>query len=113
MTGHSLTADGATLRLDQMLSVAKVGIRDRLSSVFEPEEWEVSGILAHRKRGQHTEFLVQWAGCSYLQSTWEPESCLAHAQRCLTAYMAKATKIEVAVVDALLMDPERLGRVLD
>ena len=90
-----------------------VGIRNRLSSVFEPEDYEVSGILAHRKRGPHTEFLVQWVGCSYLQSTWEPESGLAHAQRCLTAYMAKATKIEVAVVDALLMDPARLGRALD
>jgi len=81
-----------------------------LGPVFEPEEYEVSGILAHRKRGKHTEFLVQWADCSYLQCTWEPESGLAHAQRHLAAYMAKSRQIEVTISDVLLTDPARLGR---
>jgi hypothetical protein len=89
-----------------------VGLKGRLGSVFEPDEYEVAGILAHRKRGKHTEFLVQWAGCSYLQCTWEPESGLVHAQRHLTAYSTKSRKIEVNVSEVLLTDPARLGRLM-
>ena len=33
---------------------------DKIGSVFEPAEYGVEGILAHRKRHGKTEYLVQW-----------------------------------------------------
>eukprot|EP01044_Picomonas_judraskeda_P015491 COSAG03_NODE_2603_length_2602_cov_164.274071_2_plen_151_part_00 len=33
--------------------------------------------------------LVQWQNCSYLQSTFEPESGLAHAQKAIAKYQRK------------------------
>ena len=85
------------------------GLRSRLQSVFEPADYEVDGILAHRARGGGTEFLIQWANCSYLQSTWEPESGLAHAQRHLAKYRAKSRPVEVDAASVMLHDPARLG----
>ena len=81
-------------------------------SVFEPKTEGVQGILAHRLRKGGTEFLVQWEGCSYLQSTWEPEAGLAGAQRHLTAYAKKSRKVEVSVCDVLMNDPRRTGEVI-
>jgi hypothetical protein len=80
-----------------------------LQDIFEPAEYEVDGILAHRSRGGLTEFLVQWTGCSYLQSTWEPEAGLVHAQRHLSAYRNKTRQVEVDVSYVMVCDPERLG----
>ena len=56
-----------------------------------------------------TEYLVQWENCSYLQSTYESEASLAHAQRALTEYYAKRRKVEIHVATTLLNDPRRLG----
>lgn len=88
------------------------GLRTKLQSVFEPKTEGVQGILAHRLRKGGTEFLVQWEGCSYLQSTWEPEAGLAGAQRHLTAYAKKSRKVEVSVCDVLMNDPRRTGEVI-
>ena len=84
-------------------------MKQLLQDVFEPADCEVDGILAHRSRGNTTEFLVQWVGCSYLQSTWEPESGLVHAQRHLCAYRDKARRVEVDVSYVMVCDPARLG----
>ena len=52
---------------------------------------------------------MDWENCSYLQSTWEPEDGLAHAQRHLTAYQKKSRQVEIDVASVLLEDPTRLG----
>jgi hypothetical protein len=96
------------LKLSDKVSPDK-GLRKTLENVFEPGDYGVEGILAHRKRGNKTEYLVQWENCSYLQSTWEPEDGLAHAQRHLTAYQKKSRQVEIDVASVLLEDPTRLG----
>ena len=73
----------------------------------------MQGILAHRERHGRNEYLVQWENCSYLQSTWEPDTGLAFAQRHLTAYHKKSRQIKMDVATVLLEDPSRLGRVID
>ena len=85
------------------------GMKKLLQDVFEPADYEVQVILAHRSRAAGTEFLVQWMGCSYLQSTWEPEAGLAHAQRHLSAYRDKSRHVDVDVATVMLCDPARLG----
>ena len=55
----------------------------------------IQHILAHRKGRGGTEYLVQWANCSYLQSTWEPEMGLASAQAALVAYAKKTRKVAI------------------
>ena len=85
------------------------GMKQILQDIFEPADYEVDGILAHRSRGGLTEFLVQWTGCSYLQSTWEPEAGLVHAQRHLSTYRNKTRQVEVDVSYVMVCDPERLG----
>eukprot|EP01046_Picozoa_sp_COSAG06_P035536 COSAG06_NODE_3828_length_4861_cov_4.239605_4_plen_195_part_00 len=96
------------LKLSDKVSLDK-GLRKTLEHVFEPADYGVEGILAHRKRGSRTEYLVQWENCSYLQSTWEPEEGLAHAQRHLTAYQKKSRQVEIDAASALLEDPTWLG----
>ena len=71
------------------------GLRKNLESTLDPGHYEVEHILAHHKGRKGTEYLVQWANCSYLQSTWEPESGLASAQAALAAYAQKVRKIAV------------------
>ena len=86
------------------------GLRKTLGNVFDPAEYGVEGILAHRTRHNRTEYLVQWEHCSYLQSTWEPESGLVHAQRHLAAYKKKSRKIELDVATVLIEEPSRPPR---
>ena len=69
-------------------------------------------ILAHRVVNGETQYLVQWEGCSYLQSTYEPESSLSHAQTKLSQYHRKRRKIEVDVSTVLCEDPLRIGAVM-
>ena len=59
-------------------------------------------IIAHRNGRQGTDYLVQWRHCSYLQSTWEPESNLTSAQTAINAYMSKSRKIEVMGIDMMV-----------
>eukprot|EP01043_Picozoa_sp_COSAG02_P004179 COSAG02_NODE_107_length_36312_cov_45.037942_28_plen_87_part_00 len=56
--------------------------------------------------------LVQWENCSYLQSTFEPESNLAYAQQAVGAYHRKRRQINVDVSTAQLEDMRRLGRAI-
>ena len=90
----------------------ELGLRKKIGTVFDPKPEGVQGILAHRIRKGGTEFLVQWEGCSYLQSTWEPEAGLAGAQRHLTAYAKKSRKVEVSVGEVLFQDPRRTGETI-
>ena len=43
-----------------------------------PDEWEVSKILAHRKRNGEWEFLTEWVGYSEGEATWEPAKNFIH-----------------------------------
>ena len=88
-------------------------LKQKIGSVFEPAEYGVEGILAHRKRHGKTEYLVQWENCSYLQSTWEPEAGLVSAQRILTAYNRKSRKIEMELATAMVEDGTRLGHAIN
>ena len=55
---------------------------------------------------------MQWEGCSYLQSTFEPEESLAHAQTKLAQYHRKRRLLEIDVATVLCEDPLRTGAVL-
>ena len=86
---------------------------DKIGSVFEPAEYGVEGILAHRKRHGKTEYLVQWESCSCLQSTWEPGAGLSSAQRILTACNWKSRKIGMELAAAMVDDETRLGHAIN
>jgi hypothetical protein len=89
-----------------------VGLRKTLGTIFEPADYGVEKILAHRRRKNATEYLVQWESCSYLQSTWEPESGLMQAQRQLSQYSAKRRQIDMDAASVMLEDQRRLGRLV-
>ena len=89
------------------------GLQKKIGNVFEPADYGVEGILAHRVRRGKTEYLVQWENCSYLQSTWEPESELTSAQRHLVAYNKKSRKIEMELATAMVEDGTRLGHAIN
>jgi len=86
-------------------------LRWQLGNVLTPADFGVDRILAHRSVRGQTEYLVQWEGCSYLQSTYEPESSLSHAQTKLTQYHQKRRKIEIDVATVLCDDPLRTGAI--
>ena len=65
------------------------GVRDALEEAFARPPYDVSEILAHRRRGSGVEYLTHWKDCSHLQATWQSEASLAGAQRCVEAYKAK------------------------
>ena len=98
------------LKLSDTVSTQK-NLRWELGDVFREADYGVDRILAHRVNGKKTEYLVQWEGCSYLQSTYEPEEALAHAQRKLAQYQAKRRKIEMDVACVLCEDPLRTGAI--
>ena len=85
------------------------GLKNLLEPIMEPADFPVDKILAHRTRDGKTEYLVQWQNCSYLQSTFEPESGLAHAQKAIAKYQRKRRQITMDAASAQLLDPRRLG----
>ena len=87
-------------------------LKAKLGNILTPADYGVERILAHRVVRGETQYLVQWEGCSYLQSTYEPESSLSHAQTKLSQYHSKRRKIEVDVATALCEDPLRTGAVM-
>ena len=86
-------------------------LKQMLGNVLAPTDYGVERILAHRTVRGATEYLVQWEGCSYLQSTYEPESNLAFAQSKLSAYQNKRRQIETDVSCVLCEDPLRSGQI--
>ena len=66
-------------------------------------------LSAHRMRDGKTEYLVQWHTCSYLQSTFEPEAGLSHAQKAIAKYQRKRRQITMDAASVQLLDPRRLG----
>eukprot|EP01050_Picozoa_sp_SAG11_P047344 SAG11_NODE_24745_length_368_cov_2.208178_1_plen_46_part_10 len=44
-------------------------------------EYEVEQILATRRNGDETFYLVKWTGYSFEDSTWEPEAHLANCTK--------------------------------
>ena len=70
-----------------------VNLRKQLQGVFDSADYGVASILAHRVRSGETQYLVQWENCSYLQSTWEPESRLVSAHTILSRYHARARQV--------------------
>eukprot|EP01043_Picozoa_sp_COSAG02_P032841 COSAG02_NODE_2212_length_9491_cov_210.102215_3_plen_126_part_00 len=82
-----------------------------LGNVLTPADYGVERILAHRTVRGVTEYLVQWEGCSYLQSTYEPECNLAFAQSKLSLYRNKRRQIETDVSCVICEDPLRSGQV--
>ena len=73
-----------------------MGLRKTLDPILDPGGYEVELILAHREGPKGTDYLVQWKGCSYLQSTWEPESSLSSAQTALARYARKARQVNMS-----------------
>ena len=102
--------DQAILKLSDTVSTQK-NLKQVLGNVFHGADYGVDRILAHRVVGGKTEYLVQWEGCSYLQSTYEPEEALPHAQRKLAQYQTKRRAIEVDVAFVLCEDPLRTGAI--
>ena len=80
--------------------------------MLTPADFGVEKILAHRTVRGQVQYLVQWEGCSYLQSTYEPESNLIHAQSKLAEYQQKRRQIETDVACVLCEDPFRSGEVV-
>ena len=50
------------------------------------EEYEVEGIISHRKRGKGYQYLIKWKDHPSTKNTWEPESMLTNAQEELEDY---------------------------
>ena len=50
------------------------------------EEYEVEAILADKRVGNTTKYLVKWKGFGSDENTWEPESHLVHAKKILEDY---------------------------
>jgi len=48
--------------------------------VDDSDEWEVDCILDSKRCYRQLHYLVQWAGYSYVQSSWEPAENLGNAQ---------------------------------
>ena len=90
-------------------STVQKNLKATLGDILAPAEYGVDRILAHRVVRGVTEYLVQWEGCSYLQSTYEPESNLTHAQAKLTTYQNKRRQIETDVASVIFEDPWRNG----
>ena len=90
-------------------STVQKNLKATLGDILTPAEYGVERILAHRVVRGVTEYLVQWEGCSYLQSTYEPESNLTHAQAKLTTYQNKRRQIETDVASVIFEDPWRNG----
>ena len=88
------------------------GLKKQLGNVLTPADFGVEKILAHRTVRGQVQYLVQWEGCSYLQSTYEPESNLIHAQSKLAEYQQKRRQIETDVACVLCEDPFRSGEVV-
>jgi hypothetical protein len=84
-------------------------LKATLGNVLTPSDYGVDRILAHRIVNGKTEYLVQWEGCSYLQSTYEPECNLSYAQTKLSAYQSKRRKIVTDVASVMCDDPWRNG----
>jgi len=40
--------------------------------LYDSNEYEVDGILTHKKTGKGMRYLVKWTGYSKSESTWEP-----------------------------------------
>jgi hypothetical protein len=48
--------------------------------VDDSDEWEVDRILDSKRRYRKLHYLVQWAGYSYVRTSWEPAENLGNAQ---------------------------------
>jgi hypothetical protein len=48
--------------------------------VDDSDEWEVDRILDSKRRYRKPHYLVQWAGYSYVRTSWEPAENLGNAQ---------------------------------
>ena len=59
------------------------------SSHSDDAEYEVEAILAVRKRGRTSQYLVKWQGYGDEDNTWEPEQHLAGSQDLLDAFLAE------------------------
>lgn len=53
-------------------------------------EWEVEGILQHRKSDNGLEFLVKWAGWDANDATWQTVEDLSNAQSIVDEYISQA-----------------------
>lgn len=52
----------------------------------EEIEWEVEQIIAHRKRGRQTQYLVKWVGFPEFENSWEPTEHLSSAKDLVKEY---------------------------
>ncbi|RXW20770.1 hypothetical protein EST38_g5090 [Candolleomyces aberdarensis] len=50
------------------------------------EEYEVEGILRHKKKGRKTLYLLRWKDQPTSEDSWEPEEHLTHSQELLEDY---------------------------
>ncbi|KAJ2927416.1 hypothetical protein H1R20_g9679, partial [Candolleomyces eurysporus] len=53
------------------------------------EEYEVEGILRHKKKGTRTFYLLRWKDQPTAEDSWEPEEHLTHSQELLEDYWAR------------------------
>ena len=52
----------------------------------DENEWEVERILDSRFRYRKLQYLVQWAGYSYVRTSWEPAANLQNAGEAVASY---------------------------
>ncbi|KAJ2928306.1 hypothetical protein H1R20_g8807, partial [Candolleomyces eurysporus] len=53
------------------------------------EEYEVEGILRHKKKGTKTFYLLRWKDQPTTEDSWEPEEHLTHSQELLENYWSR------------------------
>jgi hypothetical protein len=53
------------------------------------KEYEVEAIIAHKKVGRTTRYLVKWKDYPTSENSWEPEGFLKNASNLLLAYKRK------------------------
>jgi hypothetical protein len=53
---------------------------------YDPDEWAVNWILDSKQRYQELHYQVQWAGYSYVRTSWEPAENLGNVQELLVEF---------------------------
>ena len=75
-------------------------------------EYEVGQILATRRNGDETFYLVKWTGYSFEDSTWEPEAHLANCTKALKELERRSTHARYPTHEDMMADQEN-GIIID
>ena len=80
-----------TVNISRMKPFKSDTLRDDEEEPLEDDEYYVEQILAHRKRGRTTQYLVKWKDYPDSYNTWEKEENLDNCQEKLDQYLNKNT----------------------